>query len=101
MLHSIVGHVHLKNWFFHFLWPFQDHEEVIPRNRGVVLEKMVMGEDHESTDRGPATQNLNQNLRASDNLAISLTMVLGQSKLFHRANIPRGFVHFLQIKKVY
>jgi hypothetical protein len=48
----IGGNVQLKNLFFHFIWPFEDSKEGIPADRGLVLEKMVMGENYESTDRG-------------------------------------------------
>ncbi|TAQ86712.1 hypothetical protein B7494_g4966 [Chlorociboria aeruginascens] len=49
---SLVGHVQLKDLFVHFMWPYEDDKEEIPRDRGMVLEKMVMGENYESTNRG-------------------------------------------------
>lgn len=52
LAHTLIGNVQLKNLFFHFMWPFEDHKEGIPADRGMVLEKMVMGENYESTDRG-------------------------------------------------
>ncbi|KAE9379642.1 hypothetical protein N431DRAFT_326718 [Stipitochalara longipes BDJ] len=52
LVDSLVGHAQLKNLFFHFMWPFEDCEEDIPRDRGMVLEKMVMGENYESNTRG-------------------------------------------------
>jgi hypothetical protein len=48
---SLVGKIQLKSLYFHFMWPFEDHEEGIPRDRGMVLEKMVMGENYDSTSR--------------------------------------------------
>lgn len=49
---SLIGRVRLKNLFFHFMWPFEDHKEGIPADRGLVLEKAFMGAHYESTDRG-------------------------------------------------
>jgi len=52
LANSLIGNVQLKNLFFHFMWPFEDHKEGIPVDRGRVLEMMVMGENYDSTDRG-------------------------------------------------
>lgn len=49
---SLAKHVQLSDVFFHFIWPVEEHESGIPRNRGVLLEKMAMGENYDSTTRG-------------------------------------------------
>jgi hypothetical protein len=52
LANSLIGNLQLKNLFFHFMWPFENHKEGIPVDRGRVLEKMVMGENYDSTERG-------------------------------------------------
>lgn len=42
----------MKDVFFHFAWPVKETDDGLTRDRGVLLEKLVMGEGYDSTQRG-------------------------------------------------
>jgi hypothetical protein len=49
---SLLKQTRVKKLFFHFRWPFEEHKEGIPRDRGMLLEKMVMGESYDGIKQG-------------------------------------------------
>lgn len=49
---SLSRNNHLRNLFIHFVWPFEKHKDGMPRDRGAVLEKRVLGEGFDGRARG-------------------------------------------------
>ncbi|KAH8598457.1 hypothetical protein B0O99DRAFT_738715 [Bisporella sp. PMI_857] len=52
LVKSLAENNRLENLFIHFLWPFEEHKDGIPKDRGAILEKIVLKEEYDSSARG-------------------------------------------------
>jgi len=52
LAHSLSRNNNLENLFIYFVWPFEKHKDGLPKDRGAILEKKVMGEEYDSRSRG-------------------------------------------------